>query len=137
MGKRSEIVCIQMISGNCLLSTVFWGPCACGRPLSYVYIRNGPAIGMALRMIDAYIRPSSLAEAMKMRALAGGKVLCGGTDFYPALGTAQPKGTIIDLTRVEELAGITMGPAEIRIGACTSWTKLVRAPLPALFDGLK
>jgi CO/xanthine dehydrogenase FAD-binding subunit len=92
---------------------------------------------MALRMIDAYIRPSSLAEAMKMRALAGSKVLCGGTDFYPALGTAQPKGTIIDLTRVEELAGITLGAAEIRIGACTSWTKLVRAPLPASFDGLK
>jgi CO/xanthine dehydrogenase FAD-binding subunit len=88
-------------------------------------------------MMNAYIRPSSLAEATKARALAGSKILCGGTDFYTALGTATPEGTIIDLTRVVELDGITLGQSEIRIGACTSWTKLIATPLTPAFDGLK
>ncbi len=87
--------------------------------------------------MNAYIRPTNLAEATKMRALGGSKILCGGTDFYTALGTAAPKGAIIDLTRVAELDGITQGPDEIRIGACTSWTKLIATPLPSSFDGLK
>ncbi len=88
-------------------------------------------------MISAYIRPESLAEAMKVRAAAASQILCGGTDFYTALGTRLPQGTIIDLTRVRELDGITKSPSEIRIGACTSWTKLVATPLPHAFDGLK
>jgi CO/xanthine dehydrogenase FAD-binding subunit len=88
-------------------------------------------------MMNAYIRPSSLAEAMQARALAESRILCGGTDFYTALGTAQPKGTIIDLTRVKELNGITVGRGEIRIGACTSWTKLQATALPGSFDALK
>jgi CO/xanthine dehydrogenase FAD-binding subunit len=88
-------------------------------------------------MMNAYIRPTSLAEATKVRAAANAKILCGGTDFYPALGTAQPEGTIIDLTRIAELDGITIDPGEIRIGACTRWTKLISTPLPAAFDALK
>jgi CO/xanthine dehydrogenase FAD-binding subunit len=87
--------------------------------------------------MNAYIRPTNLAEAMTARAAADSKILCGGTDFYTMLGTALPKGTIVDLTRVKELDGITTGPDEIRIGACTSWTKLVATPLPQAFDGLK
>jgi CO/xanthine dehydrogenase FAD-binding subunit len=88
-------------------------------------------------MMSVYIRPTSLTEAMKVKALAGSKILCGGTDFYTALGTAPAQGTIIDLTRVAELDGITLTGGEIRIGACTSWTKLIATPLPAAFDGLK
>ena len=79
----------------------------------------------------------SLAEATKVRAAADSRILCGGTDFYTPLGTALPKGTIVDLTRVAELDGIEIEPNQIRIGACTSWTKLVATPLPQAFDGLK
>src|SRR5262245_20556934 len=88
-------------------------------------------------MMNAYFRPESLAEAAKVRAAAGSRVLCGGTDFYTALGPALPKGTILDLTRVRELEGITTGPDETRIGACTSWTKLVATPLSPAFNALK
>src|SRR5262245_24144588 len=88
-------------------------------------------------MMSAYFRPESLAEATKVRAAADSRILCGGTDFYTALGTALPRGTIVDLTRVRELEGITVRPEEIWIGACTSWTKLVRTPLPPAFDALK
>jgi CO/xanthine dehydrogenase FAD-binding subunit len=88
-------------------------------------------------MISAYIRPENLAEAVMARAAAASRILCGGTDFYTALGTQLPQGRIIDLTRVKELDGVTTSPSEIRIGACTSWTKLVATPLPRAFDGLK
>jgi len=88
-------------------------------------------------MTSLYIRPTNLAEAMRARAAANAKILCGGTDFYTVLGTAQPKGMIIDLTRVKELDGITSAESEIRIGACTSWTKLIATALPPAFDGLK
>jgi CO/xanthine dehydrogenase FAD-binding subunit len=88
-------------------------------------------------MTSAYIRPESLAEAVTARAAAASRILCGGTDFYTALGTQLPQGRIIDLTRIRELDGITTNPSEIRIGACTSWTKLVATPLPPAFDGLK
>ena len=88
-------------------------------------------------MTSLYIRPTNLAEAMRGRAAANTKILCGGTDFYTVLGTAQPQGTIIDLTRVKELDGITSAESEIRIGACTSWTKLIATPLSSAFDGLK
>jgi CO/xanthine dehydrogenase FAD-binding subunit len=87
--------------------------------------------------MNAYIRPTNLTEAITARAAADSEILCGGTDFYTMLGTALPKGTIVDLTRVKELDGITTGPDEIRIGACTSWTKLVATPLSQAFDGLK
>jgi CO/xanthine dehydrogenase FAD-binding subunit len=87
--------------------------------------------------MTVYIRPTNLKEAMRARAAANGKILCGGTDFYTALGTAPPKGLIIDLTRVAELDGITVGPDEIRIGACTSWSRIIAARLPSAFDGLK
>jgi CO/xanthine dehydrogenase FAD-binding subunit len=87
--------------------------------------------------MNAYIQPTSLTEAMKARAAAGSRILCGGTDFYTALGAAEPRGTIIDLTRIPELDGISFTPSEIRIGACTSWSKLIATSLSAAFDGLK
>jgi CO/xanthine dehydrogenase FAD-binding subunit len=89
------------------------------------------------RIMTVYIRPINLQEAIRARAAANGKILCGGTDFYTMLGTAPPKGPIIDLTRVAELEGITVRPTEIRIGACTTWAKIIAAQLPSAFDALK
>jgi len=84
-----------------------------------------------------YIRPTNLQEAIRARAAANGKILCGGTDFYTALGTAQPKGPIIDLTRIAELDGIRVAPNEIRSGGCTAWARISAAQLPSAFEGLK
>jgi len=87
--------------------------------------------------MTVYIRPTNLQEAIRARAAANGKILCGGTDFYTALGTAPPKGPIIDLTRIAELDGVRVAPNEIRIGACTTWAKIIAAQLPSAFEGLK
>lgn len=72
-----------------------------------------------------------------MLASSSGQILAGGTDFYPALGERLPAGNVIDISSVREMRGISFEPDWIRIGALTTWTDVVRTPLPCCFDGLK
>lgn len=72
-----------------------------------------------------------------MLAQTGGQILAGGTDFYPALGDRLPVGDVVDLTAVSEIRGISREKNSIRIGGLTTWTDVIRAPLPRCFDGLK
>jgi CO/xanthine dehydrogenase FAD-binding subunit len=44
---------------------------------------------------------------------------------------------VIDISGVSELRGISIGENEIRIGGLTTWTDVLRAPLPRCFDALK
>ena len=72
-----------------------------------------------------------------MLASAGGQILAGGTDFYPALGERLPQGNIIDITGLDEIRGISFEASSIRIGGLTTWTDVIRTPLPRCFDCLK
>ena len=83
-----------------------------------------------------FLRPTTLHEATQALA-AGGQVLAGGTDFFPALGTRPASGTIIDLTRVRELRGIHFGQDHIRIGGATTWSEIAAAPLPPCLNALR
>ncbi|MGQ0485740.1 MAG: FAD binding domain-containing protein [Hyphomicrobiales bacterium] len=84
-----------------------------------------------------YVRPASLAEALGALARPGTQILSGGTDFYPALGDRPANGAIVDISAIRELSGIAIGPSEVRIGARTTWTEIIRSPLPRAFDALK
>lgn len=84
-----------------------------------------------------YVRPASLDEALRALARPGTRILSGGTDFYPSLGDRPATGAIVDISAIRELSGITIGPQEIRIGARTTWTEIVRSDLPRAFDALK
>src|SRR5205814_5941824 len=64
-------------------------------------------------------------------------ILAGGTDFYPALGERLPQGDVIDITALREIRGISVEPTYFRIGGLTTWTEIVRTPLPRCFDALK
>jgi CO/xanthine dehydrogenase FAD-binding subunit len=44
---------------------------------------------------------------------------------------------LVDISRVRELKGIVHEPKYIRIGGLTTWTEIVKGPLPRCFDGLK
>lgn len=44
---------------------------------------------------------------------------------------------MVDISAVRELKGIVREPEYIRIGGLTTWTELVKTPLPRCFDGLK
>ena len=88
-------------------------------------------------MSGCYDRPASLETALRLLAAGGWRVLAGGTDVYPA-HVGRPLGDgWLDISAVEGLRGIRSIPGGWSIGAATTWTDLLRADLPPLFDALK
>ena len=84
-----------------------------------------------------YLRPKTVDEALAALAGRQAQVLAGGTDFYPALGERLARGEVLDVSGLLELRGITTQPDFIRIGGLTTWTEIIRAPVPRCFDALK
>jgi CO/xanthine dehydrogenase FAD-binding subunit len=84
-----------------------------------------------------YFKPKTLDEAVSLLASPGGQILAGGTDFYPALGERLPRGTVVDITALGEIRGISTEREHVRIGGLTTWSEIIRAPLPRGFDALK
>lgn len=89
----------------------------------------------------AYLRPTSLDDALAQKAARPLTILAGGTDVFPARTTRAAWGSmrhadVLDISAIPELRGINETDAGWRIGALTTWSDLARAPLPALFDGL-
>ncbi len=84
-----------------------------------------------------YLTPTTLPEAL--RFLAGGNVtlVAGGTDYFPGLGDGPARRSVVDVSGLAALRGVTHGDAGWRIGAATTWSDLIRADLPAAFDGLR
>lgn len=87
-----------------------------------------------------YLSPETVEETLAALAGGGFRIVAGGTDVYPALRDRPLDGDVLDLHRLSGLRGIAAcdRPAPgWRIGALTTWTDLLQAPLPPLFDGLK
>ena len=63
--------------------------------------------------------------------------MSGGTDFYPAQGERVVRDRIVDVSDLGELRGISRDGDFLRIGGLTTWSDIVRAPLPRGFDALK
>lgn len=70
-------------------------------------------------------------------ATSGALAFCGGTDVFPAHVGRNISRPVVDLSAVAGLRGIEPNGNAIRIGAATTWTDIIRAPLPAAFDALK
>ena len=88
-------------------------------------------------MTACYERPASLETALRFLAAGGWRVLAGGTDVYPA-HVGRPLGDgWLDISATDGLRGIRSIPGGWSIGAATTWTDLLRADLPPLFDALK
>ncbi len=83
-----------------------------------------------------YVRPSRLEEALSALARPH-VVLAGGTDFYPARVGRAIDEDILDIGAIAELRGIFTTAGGWRLGATTTWSELIEADLPPLFDGLK
>jgi xanthine dehydrogenase small subunit len=88
----------------------------------------------------AYFRPSSLAEALAIRARQPVVVLAGGTDVYPARANRVGWGDmrrdhILDISAIAELKGIAEEEGLFRFGALTTWTEMRSAALPPAFAG--
>jgi len=83
-----------------------------------------------------YLRPTNLNEALQALAHPC-TVLAGGTDFYPARVGRAIDENVLDITAIAALRGIAAQPDGWRLGATTTWSELIDAELPPLFDGLK
>ena len=84
-----------------------------------------------------YAKPRTLDEALALLGEARWRILAGGTDFYPALGNRPLSENVLDINGLAELSGISETASHIVIGARTTWTELIRHPLPSAFDALK
>src|SRR5580658_5069203 len=84
-----------------------------------------------------FLQPATLAEAVQALAETRGVVLSGGTDFFPARVDRPITETVIDISRVRELKGISIEAERIVIGGRTTWSEIAGAALPRGFDGLK
>jgi CO/xanthine dehydrogenase FAD-binding subunit len=84
-----------------------------------------------------YFRPARLKDAFEALASRPLTILAGGTDHFPARVGRSPQEDILDLTAVAELRGIRKTADGWRIGATTTWTDVLEARLPPVFDALK
>lgn len=84
-----------------------------------------------------YAKPTTVDEALALLREGPWRILAGGTDVYPAQGSRPFRDDILDINGLAELDGIGETATHWLIGARTSWTSLVRHPLPAAFDVVK
>ncbi|PBC06391.1 xanthine dehydrogenase family protein subunit M [Mesorhizobium sp. WSM3859] len=84
-----------------------------------------------------YAKPTTVEEALALLGEDRWRILAGGTDFYPAQGAKPFRDNILDINGLAELRGIAETGEHWRIGARTTWTDIVRHPLPSAFDALK
>ena len=84
-----------------------------------------------------YLIPTELEAALKSLAQQQDKLVAGGTDVYPSMKQGHTPKSLLDVTRIKELMNITVTDTGFRIGAAVTWTEIVKAKLPAAFDGLK
>ncbi len=84
-----------------------------------------------------FLRPGTLDEALQTLAHTRATILSGGTDLFPAFTGPQLKGPVLDISAIDELKGIRSTSDFLHIGARTTWSELLAAPLPQGFDGLR
>jgi len=84
-----------------------------------------------------YFRPRTLEEAVHTLTNHGGTILSGGTDFFPSLGERPIPSPVVDISGITQLRGVSTDADFVRIGGLTTWTDIIRTPLPRCFDALK
>ncbi|MGX5829482.1 FAD binding domain-containing protein [Mesorhizobium sp. 43Arga] len=84
-----------------------------------------------------YAKPTTVDEALALLGEGAWRILAGGTDFYPAQGNKPFRDNVLDINGLAALRGIAETDDHLVIGARTTWTDLIRHPLPPAFDALK
>ena len=81
--------------------------------------------------ITNYLSPHSLDDALKALADGDVTVLCGGTDLALQTETGQKPyaATLMNIRRIDDLAGITLTDGNCRIGALTTVSEIMYDPL--------
>lgn len=88
--------------------------------------------------MSAYLKPDTIDEAIAaLTARPELRIVAGGTDVYPALGTNLPRAALLDLSGVTALRGISQDDSGLAIGALASWSELQRMPLAPGYRALQ
>ena len=77
------------------------------------------------------VSPATLSEALALCAEGGWRPLAGGTDLMVQLeaDVAEPPERVLDLSRIDELRGISTDGYDVLIGAMTTYTELRDSPV--------
>ena len=77
------------------------------------------------------VSPATLSEALALCAEGGWRPLAGGTDLMVQLeaDVAEPPERVLDLSRIDELRGISTDGYDVLIGAMTTYTELRHSPV--------
>lgn len=84
-----------------------------------------------------YLTPTSLDAALAALAERRMTVLAGGTDHFPARVVQTPDEDILDIARLPGLRGPVRQGGYWWLPCLTTWTDVIEAALPPMFDGLK
>lgn len=77
-----------------------------------------------------YLRPTSLAEAIKMRAdHPDATIFAGGTDVMNRVSQETSLAGMLDLFALDSFVGVSRREHGIQIGAATTFSQIVRDPL--------
>lgn len=87
--------------------------------------------------MGSYRRPHDLTEALAALAAGPRMIVAGGTDYYPARVGQPLDDDVLDISGLGALRAITDEGSHWRLPALASWSDVIAAELPALFDGLK
>ncbi len=78
----------------------------------------------------SYLRPHRLDAALAELARAPYLVVAGGTDVYPAHVGRAIERSILDISALDAMRGVSDANGALRIGALTTWSEIARRPLP-------
>lgn len=81
--------------------------------------------------MNAYVRPSSLDEALRLLAEPGAVALAGGTDLAGQIDRGIRSPTVLVDLQESGLSGIRSEGGTLEIGACTTLAEVAAAGLPA------
>jgi CO/xanthine dehydrogenase FAD-binding subunit len=84
-----------------------------------------------------YLRPTRLDDVLAALAAGPRVIVAGGTDFYPDRVGRPLDDDVLDISGLPDFRQITGEGTGWRIPAMATWTDLIEAELPPLFDGLK
>jgi CO/xanthine dehydrogenase FAD-binding subunit len=85
-----------------------------------------------------YLRPDNVSDAISALAAMPLTILAGGTDFYAARSGLPVNESILDITNIASLRGLSEEGARWRIGPATTWSDILRADAePSLLAALR
>ena len=84
-----------------------------------------------------YLRPDRLTDALAALAARKMTIVAGATDHFPLRVTGRRDEDLLDITALPDLRRIGRGENHWWIPCQATWTDLIEADLPPMFDALK